>query len=66
MRRHCVVTDERRLSPHGAFYKRSVFWSLSLPAVALFYAGATVHSAIQYWRGRGGAWKGRVQDRRLS
>lgn len=52
--------------PMVRFYKRSVFWSLSLPAVALFYAGATVHSAIQYWRGRGGAWKGRVQDRRLS
>ena len=32
-----------------------------LPAIALFYTGATVGSAILYWRGRGGSWKGRFQ-----
>jgi hopene-associated glycosyltransferase HpnB len=30
-----------------------------LPAIALFYMAATVASAISYWRGRGGHWKGR-------
>jgi len=35
--------------------------ALLLPAIALFYTAATVHSAILYWTGRGGAWKGRFQ-----
>jgi hypothetical protein len=29
---------------------------------AVFYMGATFHSAWKYWRGRGGEWKGRIQD----
>ena len=32
-----------------------------LPLIALFYVAATVGSAVLYWRGRGGYWKGRVQ-----
>jgi hypothetical protein len=32
-----------------------------LPVIALFYMAATIFSAVQYWRGRGGAWKGRYQ-----
>ncbi|MFI4983436.1 MAG: glycosyl transferase family 2, partial [Nevskiales bacterium] len=32
-----------------------------LPAIALFYMAATFASAVQFWRGRGGAWKGRYQ-----
>ncbi len=48
--------------PMVRFYRRSILWSFSLPLIALFYMGATVHSAVQYWRGRGGEWKGRVQD----
>jgi hopene-associated glycosyltransferase HpnB len=32
-----------------------------LPLIASFYAAATVASAMQFWRGRGGYWKGRVQ-----
>jgi hypothetical protein len=32
-----------------------------LPLAALFYTAATVWSAVQYWRGRGGRWKGRFQ-----
>jgi hopene-associated glycosyltransferase HpnB len=32
-----------------------------LPLIACFYLGATVASAVLYWRGRGGYWKGRVQ-----
>lgn len=48
--------------PTLRFYARSPLWSVSLPAISLFYAGATLHSAWQYARGRGGAWKGRTQD----
>jgi len=37
-------------------------WALGLPLTALFYMGATLQSALKYWSGRGGEWKGRVQD----
>jgi hopene-associated glycosyltransferase HpnB len=52
--------------PMVHFYRRGFWWSFALPAVALFYMCATVHSAVQYWRGKGGEWKGRVQDVRTS
>ncbi len=48
--------------PTLRFYGRSPLWAPFLPAVALFYLCATVYSAIGYWTGRGGLWKGRVQD----
>jgi hopene-associated glycosyltransferase HpnB len=48
--------------PMVRFYRIAGVYALTLPAVALFYAGATVHSAIQYAAGRGGKWKGRAQD----
>lgn len=48
--------------PMVQFYGLSPLWAVTLPFVALFYAGATVHSAVQYWMGRGGEWKGRAQD----
>src|SRR6516165_4474803 len=32
-----------------------------LPLIALFYVAATVASAVLFWRGRGGYWKGRFQ-----
>jgi hopene-associated glycosyltransferase HpnB len=35
--------------------------ALLLPLIALFYVAATVASAVLFWRGRGGYWKGRVQ-----
>jgi hopene-associated glycosyltransferase HpnB len=43
-------------------YRLSPLWGLALPLIAFFYLGATVHSALRYWSGRGGEWKGRVQD----
>ena len=49
-------------APMVRFYGRAPLWSLCLPPIALFYAGATVHSALQYALRRGGRWKGRVQD----
>ena len=44
------------------YYRLNPAWALSLPLAALFYLGATVHSALNYWRGTGGHWKGRSQD----
>jgi hopene-associated glycosyltransferase HpnB len=49
-------------APTLRFYGRSVAWAPLLPLVALFYMIATLGSAIRYWSGRGGLWKGRVQD----
>ncbi len=43
------------------FYNQSPLWGFLLPLIALFYAGFTFDSAIQYWRGKGGMWKGRAQ-----
>ena len=51
--------------PAVRFYRLSWLWALALPAVAVFFMGATLHSAVQFWRGRGAVWKGRVQDRRV-
>jgi hopene-associated glycosyltransferase HpnB len=48
--------------PALRFYRVGWFAAPLLPLVALFYAGATVDSAVSYWRGAGGQWKGRVQD----
>ena len=44
------------------FYRAPWFWAPLLPAVAMFYLGATFHSAVSCWRGAGGLWKGRAQD----
>lgn len=48
--------------PTLRFYSRSPLWAPLLPAIALFYTGATIHSAVRYWLGHGGEWKGRLQD----
>ncbi len=42
-------------------YRVPVALAPLLPAAALFYTAATIWSAVQYWRGRGGRWKGRFQ-----
>ncbi|HET6933341.1 MAG TPA: glycosyltransferase, partial [Candidatus Angelobacter sp.] len=44
------------------FYGLNPLWSVALPSIALFYMGATLHSALKFWLGEGGEWKGRVQD----
>jgi hopene-associated glycosyltransferase HpnB len=44
------------------YYRLNPVWALTLPLAALFYLGATIHSAVKYWSGSGGDWKGRVQD----
>jgi hopene-associated glycosyltransferase HpnB len=43
------------------FYGLSWPWALTLPVAALFYGYATCLSAVRYWLGRGGQWKGRAQ-----
>jgi hopene-associated glycosyltransferase HpnB len=36
-------------------------WALTLPFAAAYYGYATFVSAVRYWLGRGGQWKGRAQ-----
>ncbi len=43
------------------FYGLPWLWALTLPFAAVFYGYATFLSALRYWLGRGGQWKGRVQ-----
>lgn len=47
--------------PTLRFYRQSPVWAPALPLAAAFYAWATLVSAVRYWRGRGGQWKGRAQ-----
>jgi hopene-associated glycosyltransferase HpnB len=47
--------------PMLRFYRCPVALAPLMPVIALFYTAATVGSAIQFWRGRGGQWKGRYQ-----
>ena len=42
-------------------YNASPLLAVLLPLTALFYTASTVGSAVQFWRGRGGNWKGRFQ-----
>lgn len=50
--------------PMVRFYRLNPLWALTLPIASIFYMAATMWSAIQYWSGRGGQWKGRAQDAR--
>jgi hopene-associated glycosyltransferase HpnB len=47
--------------PTVRFYRLSPLWALLLPLAAAFYSYATCLSAVRYWLGRGGQWKGRAQ-----
>ncbi|MGW2272777.1 glycosyltransferase [Streptomyces yangpuensis] len=44
-------------------YRRSPAWAPLLPFTALLYLLMTVDSAVQHYRGRGAAWKGRTYAR---
>ena len=48
--------------PMVRFYELNPLWSLTLPFGACFYLAATMDSALKFWAGRGGEWKGRAQD----
>ncbi|MEM7224726.1 MAG: glycosyltransferase [Pseudomonadota bacterium] len=45
------------------FYGQSGVFAVLLPLAALFYSLMTLDSALRYWIGRGGQWKGRAQGR---
>jgi hopene-associated glycosyltransferase HpnB len=47
--------------PTVRFYRLSAAWAPLLPLTALFYSYATWLSAVRYWMGKGGLWKGRAQ-----
>ncbi len=49
------------LAPTLRLYGRPQLGGLALPAIAAAYVVFMSASAAQYWRGRGGLWKGRVQ-----
>ena len=50
--------------PTLRYHRLSALWALALPLVAAFYTAATIDSALRYWSGRGGQWKGRMQASR--
>jgi hypothetical protein len=47
--------------PTLRLYGRTPPGALLLPVIAAVYTAFTLDSALQYWRGHGGYWKGRVQ-----
>jgi hopene-associated glycosyltransferase HpnB len=49
------------LIPILRFYRQSPLWGLALPVIGACYTAFTLQSAIQFWRGKGGMWKGRPQ-----
>lgn len=46
--------------PTIKLYDLSIIWALNLPAVAFLYTLMTIDSALKYYQGKGGAWKGRT------
>ncbi|HEU5020430.1 MAG TPA: glycosyltransferase [Bryobacteraceae bacterium] len=48
--------------PSVRLYRAPLWTAFALPAIAIFYLIATIESALQYWTGKGGQWKGRIQD----
>jgi len=52
--------------PTVRFYGLSPLWAPLLPVAAAFYSYATWLSAVRYWLGRGGQWKGRAQAARAT
>ena len=52
--------DGGAFAPTLRLYGRPLAGGLALPVIAAAYVVFTLNSAMQYWRGRGGYWKGRV------
>jgi len=48
-------------APALRFYRQPRVLAPLLPLTAAFYSFATLESAVHYWRGSGGRWKGRAQ-----
>lgn len=49
--------------PMLRYYAQSPWWAPVLPLTAFLYLLMTVDSAVQHYRGRGAAWKGRTYTR---
>lgn len=49
--------------PMLRYYRQPAWLALTLPATAFLYLLMTVDSAVQHYRGRGAAWKGRTYAR---
>ncbi|MCN9240379.1 glycosyltransferase [Streptomyces sp. RY43-2] len=49
--------------PMLRYYRQPAWLALSLPFTAVLYLLMTVDSAVQHYRGRGAAWKGRTYAR---
>jgi hopene-associated glycosyltransferase HpnB len=49
-------------TPTVRMYEAPYWTAFCLPGIACFYLLATIESAIRYWIGQGGEWKGRFQD----
>lgn len=47
--------------PMLRFYNLSALWGIFLPVIGALYTAFTIDSALQFWRGKGGMWKGRAQ-----
>lgn len=48
--------------PTIKLYKIAWTWAGLLPAIAFLYLLMTIDSAVKYYQGQGGAWKGRTYD----
>ncbi|TVQ45920.1 MAG: glycosyltransferase [Gloeocapsa sp. DLM2.Bin57] len=46
--------------PTVKLYQGSFWRAFSLPVIAFLYTLMTIDSAWRHWRGKGGAWKGRI------
>ena len=64
VRRVRLARHEHRVPADLAGLRAPPLLALLLPLIALFYVAATVASAVLFWRGRGGYWKGRFQAAR--
>jgi hopene-associated glycosyltransferase HpnB len=58
----CLMTAS--FLPTVTFYRLHPIWAPLLPLAAIFYTYSTLLSALRYWLGRGGQWKGRAQAQR--
>ncbi len=46
--------------PTIKLYNLPITWAFNLPAIAFLYTLMTIDSAVKYYQGKGGAWKGRT------
>jgi len=60
----CLMTGS--FLPTVTFYRLRPILAPLLPLAALFYLYATWLSAVRYWLGKGGQWKGREQANRTA